>query len=181
MLLAAPSVASQTSPSPFPPSMPQSYRAMESPACALSPGVAPQDLTLSCDPPQHESLAVQGGRKIGCVTLCADTNSTLQAGTEGITQTIRAMVLSAVVQDGHAAQGLEVCSASLHPALTGMGVLRGDTFMTGDVHGLPSSQYMRAKPPEALECAGHIDRGCAGAGVWLLREGAEVYARLPAG
>ena len=32
----------------------------------------------------------------------------LQAGTEGITQSIRALVLSAVVQDGHAAQGLEV-------------------------------------------------------------------------
>ena len=31
-----------------------------------------------------------------------------QAGTEGITQTIRAMVLTAVVQDGHAAEGLEV-------------------------------------------------------------------------
>ncbi|CAL5222596.1 g4987 [Coccomyxa viridis] len=30
-----------------------------------------------------------------------------EAGTEGITQTIRAMVLTAVVQDGHAAEGLE--------------------------------------------------------------------------
>ena len=32
----------------------------------------------------------------------------LQVSTEGITQTIRAMVLSAVVQDGHATEGLEV-------------------------------------------------------------------------
>lgn len=32
----------------------------------------------------------------------------MQAGTEGITQTIRAMVLSAVVQDGQATQALEV-------------------------------------------------------------------------
>ena len=38
----------------------------------------------------------------------AEGIAALQAGTEGITQTIRAMVLTAVVQDGHAAQGLEV-------------------------------------------------------------------------
>ena len=39
----------------------------------------------------------------------------MQAGTEGITQTIRAMVLSAVVQDGQATQALEVgCSVPVH-------------------------------------------------------------------
>lgn len=36
----------------------------------------------------------------------------LQVSTEGITQTIRAMVLSAVVQDGHATEGLEVGTQS---------------------------------------------------------------------
>ena len=89
--------------------------------------------------------------------LCADTDSMLQAGTEGITQTIRAMVLSAVVQDGHAAEGLEVCYASLHPALTGLDTLRGDHPRTGDMHDSWTDGIQEQTRLNCFTCAGRID------------------------
>ncbi len=88
----------------------------------------------------------------------------LQAGTEGITQTIRAMVLTAVVQDGHAAEGLEVGRPS--PVAVSVLDLYPCMLMIADVHARIQCKSAQRQPSIIL--AGYPDRGGAGASIWLL-------------